>query len=141
MSSTRTGQNVDSQPLPNADARTILRAKTVATRLSIEELEQVESAAKRDGKSLAEWLRDTVLREARQRPADPVELILAELSATRSMLLNCFLSTAQAGVEGRQLLPETVLEIRDQADAQKLQKARKMLQEFWAQEGQNGGKS
>jgi hypothetical protein len=81
------------------------------------------------------------LREARQRPADPVELILAELSATRSMLLNCFLSTAQAGVEGRQLLPETVLEIRDQADAQKLQKARKMLQEFWAQEGQNGGKS
>jgi hypothetical protein len=66
---------------------------------------------------------------------------LAELSATRSMLLNCFLSTAQAGVEGRQLLPETVLEIRDQADAQKLQKARKMLQKFWAQEGQNGGKS
>jgi hypothetical protein len=130
MSSTRTGQNSDPQPLPNADARTILRAKTVATRLSIEELEEV-----------AEWLRETVLREARQRPADPVELILAELSATRSMLLNCFLSTAQAGVEGRQLLPETVLEIRDQADAQKLQKARKMLQKFWAQEGQNGGKS
>ena len=141
MSSTRTGQNSDSQPLPNADARTILRAKTVATRLSIEELEEVESAVKRDGKTLAEWLRATVLREARQRPAEPVELILAELSAPRSMLLNCFLSTAQAGVEGRQLLPETVLEIRDQADAQKLQKARKMLQEFWAQEGQNGGKS
>ena len=141
MSSTRTGQNLDSQPLPSADARTILRAKTVATRLSIEELEEVESAAKRDGKTLAEWLRATVLREARQRPADPVELILAELSATRSMLLNCFLLTAQAGAEGKQLLPETVLEIRDQADAQKLQKARKMLQEFWAQEGQNGGKS
>jgi hypothetical protein len=141
MSSTRTGQNVDSQPLPNAEARTILRAKTVATRLSIEELEEVESAVKRNGKTLAEWLRDTVLREARQRPADPVELILAELSATRSMLLNCFLSTAHAGVEGRQLLPETVLEIRDQADAQKLQKARKMLQEFFSQEAQNGGKS
>jgi hypothetical protein len=141
MSSTRTGQNLDSQPLPSADARTILRAKTVATRLSIEELEEVESAAKRDGKTLAEWLRATVLREARQRPADPVELILAELSATRYMLLNCFLSTAQAGVEGRQLLPETVLKIRATADAQKLQKARKMLQEFWAQDGQNGGKS
>ena len=141
MSSTRTGQNLDPQPLPSADARTILRAKTVATRLSIEELEEVESAAKRDGKTLAEWLRATVLREARQRPADPVELILAELSATRYMLLNCFLSTAQAGVEGRQLLPETVLKIRATADAQKLQKARKMLQEFRAQDGQNGGKS
>ena len=137
MSSTRTGQNLDSQPLPS----TILRAKTVATRLSIEELEEVESAAKRDGKTLAEWLRATVLREARQRPADPVELNLAELSANRSMLLYCFLSTAQAGVEGRQLLPETVLKIRDQADAQKLQKARKMPQNFFSQEAQNGGKS
>jgi hypothetical protein len=141
MSSTRTGQNLDSQPLPSADARTILRAKTVATRLSIEELEEVESAAKRDGKTLAEWLRATVLREARQRPADPVELILAELSATRSMLLNCFLLTAQAGAEGKQLLPETVLKIRDKADALKLQIARKMLQEFFSQKGQNGGKS
>src|ERR1039457_41191 len=131
MSSTRTGQNLDSQPLPNAEARTVLRAKTVATRLSIEELEEVESAAKRDGKTLAEWLRATVLREARQRPADPVELILAELSATRSMLLNCFLSTAQAGVEGQQLLPETVLKIRATADAQK-------LQEFFYQAGPNG---
>ena len=141
MSSTRTGQNLDSQPLPSADARTILRAKTVATRLSIEELEEVESAAKRDGKTLAEWFRATVLREARQRPADPVELILAELSATRSMLLNCFLLTAQAGAEGKQLLPETVLKIRDKADALKLQIARKMLQDFFSQEGQNGGKS
>ena len=141
MSSTRTGQNLDSQPHPSADARTILRAKTVATRLSIEELEEVESAAKRDGKTLAEWLRATVLREARQRPADPVELILAELSATRSMLLNCFLLTAQAGTEGKQLLPETVLKIRDKADALKLQIARKMLQDFFSQEGQNGGKS
>ena len=141
MSSTRTGQNLDSQQPPNADARTILRAKTVATRLSIEELEEVESAVKRDGKTLAEWLRETVLREARQRPEDPVELILAELSATRSMLLNCFLLTAQAGAEGKQLLPETVLKIRDKADALKLQIARKMLQDFFSQEGQNGGKS
>ena len=83
MSSTRTGQNLDSQPLPNADARTILRAKTVATRLSVEELEEVESAAKRDGKSQAEWIRDTGLREARQRSAASVELVLAELSANR----------------------------------------------------------
>jgi hypothetical protein len=33
-----------------------------------------------------------------------------------------------------------VLKIRDKADAQKLQKARKMLQDFFSQEGQNGGK-
>jgi hypothetical protein len=82
MSSTRTGQNLDSQPLPEAGARTNSRDKSAGTRLSVEELEEVESAAKRSGKSLAEWFRDTVLREARQRSAS-VDLVLAELSANR----------------------------------------------------------
>jgi len=45
------------------------------------------------------------------------------------------------GAEGKALLPETVLKIRDKADALKLQIARKMLQDFFSQEGQNGGKS
>ena len=38
------------------DTRPGLRAKTVATRLTPEELQEVENAAERDGKSLAEWL-------------------------------------------------------------------------------------
>ena len=84
MSSTRTGQNIDPQPPPDAEARTVPRPKSAGTRLSIEELEEVESAAKRSGKSLAEWFRDTVLREARQRSAS-VELVLAELSANRAI--------------------------------------------------------
>jgi hypothetical protein len=129
MSTTRTGHDSDTQALATSGARTILRAKTVATRLSIEELEEVESAAKRGGKSLAEWLRDSALTEARQRPADPVEVILAEVCATRYMLLNLFHATAQAGSEGKQLLPETVLKIRETADAQKASKAHKLLQE------------
>jgi predicted DNA-binding protein len=82
MSSTRTGPDSDSPPLLNAEARTVPRDKTAATRLSPEELEEVESAAKRDGKTLAVWLRDTALREARQRSAS-VDLVLAELSANR----------------------------------------------------------
>ena len=84
MSSTRTGQNIDPQPIPDVEARTVPRPKTAATRLSVEELEEVESAAKRDGKSQAEWIRDTVLREARQRSAS-VDLVLAELSANRAI--------------------------------------------------------
>src|ERR1035437_4393289 len=85
MSSTRTGQNIDPQPLPDAEARTVPRPRTAATRLSVEELEEVESAAKRSGKSQAEWIRDTVLREARQRPDGPFEQILAEISASRAL--------------------------------------------------------
>ena len=129
MSTTRTGQDFDTQALATTGARTILRAKTVATRLSTEELEEVEAAAKQSGKSLAEWLRDTALVESRQRPADPVEVVLAEVCATRYMLLNLFHATAQAASEGKQLLPETVLRIRETADAQKATKARKLLQD------------
>jgi hypothetical protein len=129
MSTTRTGHDSDTQALATTGARTILRAKTVATRLSTEELEEVESAAKRGGKSLAEWLRDTALVDARQRPADPVEVVLAEVCATRYMLLNLFHATAQAASEGKQLLPETVLKIRETADAQKVTKAHKLLQD------------
>ena len=129
MSTTRTGHDSDTQALATTGARTILRAKTVATRLSTEELEEVESAAKRSGKSLAEWLRDTALTEARRRPADPVEVILAEVCATRYMVLNLFHATAQAASEGKQLLPETVLKIRETADAQKGAKAHKLLQD------------
>jgi len=118
------------------------RTKTVATRITPEELREVEIAAEREGKSLAEWLRDLALKAARQRPADPMELLLAEQSATRYMLLNLFHATAQANAEGKHLLAESVLRIRDQADARKLADARKMIESFHAQdarEGQDGG--
>jgi uncharacterized protein (DUF1778 family) len=98
MSTTRTGHDFDTQALATPGARTILRAKTVATRLSTEELEEVEAAAKRSGKSLAEWLRDTALVEARQRPADPVEVILAEVCATRFMLAESLPCDRSGGV-------------------------------------------
>jgi|GEM_PF-813217 len=94
-------------------ARPGMRAKTVATRLSPEELQEVENAAERDGKSLAEWLRELALRSARERPADPIELLFAELMAARYALLSLFHATALAGGEGKQLLADSVLKIRD----------------------------
>ena len=114
------------------DPKSAFRTKTVGTRLTVAELEEVEAAAKRSGKSLAEWLRETALRQARERPADTTELLLAELVATRSVLLNLFHASAQASEEGVAIAPETVLKIRDSADARKLGAARKMLQEFRA---------
>jgi hypothetical protein len=55
-------------------------------------------------------------------------------------LLNLFHATALAGAEGKQLLPDSVLKIRDQADAQKRQKARRLLQDFFAQAADPGGR-
>ncbi len=120
----------------------LLRCPTVAQHII--HLVPLGPCAGRSGEVLA-WhqrfdpMRDLALKAARQRVADPMELLLAEQSATRYMLLNLFHATAQANAEGKHLLAESVLRIRDQANARKLADARKMLESFHAQEGQDGG--
>jgi uncharacterized protein (DUF1778 family) len=117
------------------EAKPGFRTKTAATRLTPEELVEIESAAEDAGKALSEWLRETALRAARQRLPDPAELVLAELWAVRYALLNLFHAAAQAASEGRQLQPDSILKIRDQADTRKLQQARKLLEDFFVTEG------
>jgi hypothetical protein len=120
------------------DSRLGFRTKIVATRLTPAELAEVESAAEQAGQALAEWLRETALSAARQRPANPVELLLAEVWAMRYALLNLFHAGAQAATEGRQMLPDSVIKIRDQADARKLQQARELLEDFIAPKAKHG---
>jgi uncharacterized protein (DUF1778 family) len=141
MDSSRTLSPAGSDAPSSEEAKPGFRTKTIATRITPEELAEVEDAAERDGKSLAEWLRELVLNSARQRPADPVELLLSEVAATRYMLLNLFHATAQANAEGKHLLPDSVLKIRDTADRRKLQTARKMLEEFFAQGDQEANQT
>jgi hypothetical protein len=135
MSSARVQGNPQSS-LPFGDeAKPGFRTKTAATRLTPEELGELEAAAESAGQALSEWLRGTALCAARQRPADPSELVLAELWAVRYALLNLFHAAAEAAAENRQLLPDSVLKIRDQADARKFHQARKLLDDFFAREG------
>jgi hypothetical protein len=115
-----------------SESRSGLRTKTIATRLSPGELAEVEATAESAGQSLAEWLRETALLASRQRPVDPIELLLAEVWALRYTLLNLFHSEAKATSEGTQLQPDSIVKIRDQADAVKLQKAHKILGDFLA---------
>lgn len=115
------------------EAKPGFRTKIVSMRLTPDELAEIETAAEGAGQSLAEWQREAILRAARQRAADPVELLLAEVWALRYALLNLFQAGAQAASEGKQLLPDSILEIRDQADARKLQQAHKLLAEFLTQ--------
>ena len=135
MSSPRVQANPQSSLPFGEEAKPGFRTKTAATRLTPEELAELEAAAESAGQALSEWLRGTALSAARQRPADPSELVLAELWAVRYALLNLFHAAAEAAAEGRQLLPDSVLKIRDQADARKLHQARKLLKEFFAREG------
>jgi hypothetical protein len=111
------------------------RTKTIATRLTPGELAEVEATAESAGQSLAEWLRETALHAARQRPADPIELLLAEVWALRYTLLNLYHSEAKATSSGTPLQPESIVKIRDQADTLKLQKAHTILEDFLSRNG------
>jgi hypothetical protein len=125
--------------LESAQEKPGFRTKTIATRITPEELREVEGAAERSSKTLAVWLRELALNAARERPADPTELLLAELSALRYMLLNMFHASASAETEGKYLLPESVVKIRDKAEARKLADARKLLSDFLAGKDGTGG--
>ena len=122
------------------ETRPHCRTKIMATRLTPSELAEVEAAAEGTGQSLAEWPRETALRAARQGPADPVELLLAEVWALRYTLLNLFYSRAQTASDGTELLPDSIAKIRDQADARKFRQARRLLEEFLAPKGNERGR-
>lgn len=115
------------------------RTKTISMRLTPDEIAHVESAAERAGKQPSEWLRETALTAARERPSDPIELLLAELWAVRHTLLSLFHAGAQATLEGKPLLPESVLKIRDSADRKKLEQARQTLADFLSTRSEEGG--
>jgi len=127
------------KPSLNEGSKPGFRTKTISTRLTPDELAEVESAAERAGKPLSEWLREMALTAARERPSDPIELLLAEVWAARHTLLSLFHAGAQATAEGKPLLPESVLKIRDRADAKKLEQARRMLADFLGQQTGEGG--
>lgn len=120
------------KPSSSDESKSGFRTKTISMRLTPDEVAEVESAAERAGKQPSEWLRDTALTAARERPSDPVELLLAEVWATRSALLSLFHAGARATAEGKPLLPESVLKIRDKADRDKLEQARRLLADFLA---------
>ncbi len=127
--------------LPFGDvAKPGFRTKTAAPRLTPDELAEIEAAAESAGQALSEWLRGTALCAARQRPVDPAELLLAEVWAMRYALLNLCQAAAEAAVEGRQLSPDSVLKIRDQADARKLQQAHKLIDDFFARRTKETGR-
>lgn len=130
MNASQTTTVQANKPPSNDESKSGFRSKTIATRLTPDELAEVESAAERAGKPLSEWLRETALAASRRRSADPIELLLAEVWALRFVVLSLFHAGAQATAEGRPLLPESVLKVRDRADAKKLEQARQMLANF-----------
>ncbi len=103
MSSPRVQANPQSSLPFGEEAKPGFRTKTAATRLTPEELGEIEAAAESAGQALSEWLRGTALCAARQRPADPAELVLAEVWAVRYTLLESLPCSLSSGI-GRQTI-------------------------------------
>lgn len=61
------------------------RVCAISTRVASDELAELESAAKQDGKALGEWSRDQLLAAVR-RPKD--DILLTELIGLRMFLVN-----------------------------------------------------
>lgn len=139
MSASHTTTVQADKPLLGEEKKPGFRTKTTAMRLTPDELIEVEAAAEHAGKPLSEWLRETALTAARERPADPLELVLAELWAVRHVLLNLFYADAQATAQTATMSPESILKIRDRTDSRKLEEARKMLGKFLRPQVRNGG--
>ena len=127
------------KPPSSNESKPGFRTKTISMRLTPEEVAEVESAAERAAKQPSEWLRETALTAARERPSDPIELLLAEVWAVRHALLSLFHAGAQATAQGKPMLPESVLTIRDSADLKKLEHARRMLSDFLGKPTEEGG--
>ena len=122
-----------------AESKPGFRTKTISTRLPLDELTEVEAAAERVCQPLSKWLRETALRAARERPADPMELLLAEIWAVRHVVLGLFQAGIEATVEGKPMLPESIPKIRDRADSRKFEEARRMRANFVAQRAEHRG--
>lgn len=99
------------------------RVKSISTRITETEFEEVESAAAADGKKVAEWLREAALAQARRRRTGETDpFLLAELIAVRNLLVN-FFASASKGL----LSEESIRKMVAYADSIKLQKAEELL--------------
>lgn len=112
-----------------------LRVRSVGTKLTESEYERLEALAQREGLSLSEWLRRLLLEQAESgggRPGAAEEILLGEVLALRTILLNVLYKLAQ----GEKLTPEEMQSLIERADRDKGRKARTKLEQAEATGGE-----
>jgi len=116
---------------PAARATELFRAKSIATRLTEAEYAEVEAAAMRAQKKVAESLRDAALAQARnaqEEKTDPI--LLAELMGIRTLMLNLFAAASKGP-----LTEESLRRISAYAESIKHQKADEFMANLRANSG------
>jgi hypothetical protein len=106
-------------PAPND----VSRVKSIATRLTEAEFDEIEAAASKVGKKVSEWLRDTALASVRAPDEERTDtVLLTEIMGMRDLMLNLFAQASKGP-----LSTEDMRKISAYADSIKEQKARDFL--------------
>lgn len=119
--------SLDTKPLPSASVSTVTndvsRVKSIATRLTEAEFDEIEAAASKAGKKVSEWLRDTALASVHAPDEEQTDtLLLAEIMGMRDLMLNLFAQASKGPLSS-----EDMRKISAYADSTKEQKAREFL--------------
>lgn len=101
--------------------KTVLRNKSIGTKVSEEEYAQLEKLAEARGLTLSEWFRELVLAELIAHPAE--QIILAEILGLRMLYLN----TIQILGAGRELTTEDMRKLIERVDREKQRSAQERL--------------
>ncbi len=105
--------------------RTILRTKSISTKLTEREYEGFEAMAGASGQNLSEWARNVLLERAQRNGSEQsLETLLAEVLGLRTIVLNLLYATAK----GVTMTEEQMKALIDRADAGKVERARKLLE-------------
>ncbi|MGA7343043.1 MAG: hypothetical protein WBE72_17770 [Terracidiphilus sp.] len=119
------------QAVTTARSPGTFRAKSIATRLTDAEFTEVEQAAARAGKKVAEWLREIALAEARGKDeGDTDPILLAELMGIRALILNLFREGSRNPISD-----ESLRKISAYSESVKQQKADEFLAKLRARSG------
>jgi hypothetical protein len=98
-----------------------LRTKSISTKVTDEEFAQLEALA--GEQTISEWARDVLLKATKPNAAE--QTVLAEILALRTILLNVHFAVSH----GQTLTAETMQQLIERADQNKLGKARQRLEE------------
>ena len=101
-----------------------LRSRTVGCKMTEVEYERLNAVAEDRGVTLGEWCREVLLKHTNEtKPVVVEEVLLAEVVALRTILLNAFYKLARSEA----LTPDEMQRLIEHADEGKFRKAQERL--------------
>ena len=100
-----------------------IRTRTVGTRVTDAEEQELIAAANRDSQNVSEWTRDVLLKAARRRESDAV---LTEVIATRMLMVNLLKPLAMGKTVSQEWITEAMAAVR----REKRKAAQEVMQQY-----------